>query len=255
MFPQIHEGLYNDIADRGGAVLWPFKVGTPARSPFFHMRNRILVALADIVVVTQAPVPSGALNAARHARNLCKELWAVGAPPWDAGFTGSRDLIDKGARVLTSIGHFLDQTGLDRMVGPLLFGGSAAVPSSLSSASSGGSSSFGSGSSSTFAASSRPSSSGASSDASRAVAAPSLRNSSRSLAARPFKPRLTQLPILDATERALLEATSAEPRHLDEIAARARVCTSAAATGLLTLALENVVVEGPGGFYRRGFDV
>ena len=40
---------------------------------------------------------------------------------------------------------------------------------------------------------------------------------------------------------------------MDEIAAKARVCTSAAVTGLLTLALENVVVEGPEGFYRRGF--
>jgi DNA processing protein len=39
--------------------------------------------------------------------------------------------------------------------------------------------------------------------------------------------------------------------HLDEIAARAHLSPQAAAAALLTLALENVVVEGPPGFFRR----
>jgi DNA processing protein len=56
---------------------------------------------------------------------------------------------------------------------------------------------------------------------------------------------------LGAAERALAEACSAQARHIDEIASDARVCTRDAATGLLTLALENVVVEGPEGFFRR----
>jgi DNA processing protein len=51
--------------------------------------------------------------------------------------------------------------------------------------------------------------------------------------------------------RALFEACAAEGRHIDEIAERARVCVREAATGLLTLALENVLVEGPPGFFRR----
>jgi DNA processing protein len=55
----------------------------------------------------------------------------------------------------------------------------------------------------------------------------------------------------DPVVSALFEACAAEPRHIDEIAFRARVCASAAATGLLTLSLENVLVEGPAGFYRR----
>jgi DNA processing protein len=55
----------------------------------------------------------------------------------------------------------------------------------------------------------------------------------------------------DPALAALYEACSTDARHLDEIALRARVCTSAAATGLLTLALENVLLEGPDGFFRR----
>jgi predicted Rossmann fold nucleotide-binding protein DprA/Smf involved in DNA uptake len=55
----------------------------------------------------------------------------------------------------------------------------------------------------------------------------------------------------DADGQALWTACTAEPRHIDEIAENARVCVSTAATRLLTLALENVLVEGPEGFYRR----
>jgi hypothetical protein len=41
------------------------------------------------------------------------------------------------------------------------------------------------------------------------------------------------------------------PLHLDEIAARASSSAQSASAALLTLALENVVVEGPPGFFRR----
>jgi DNA processing protein len=55
----------------------------------------------------------------------------------------------------------------------------------------------------------------------------------------------------DATGQALWTACTAQPRHIDQIAEDAGVCASTAATRLLTLALENVLVEGPEGFYRR----
>ena len=55
----------------------------------------------------------------------------------------------------------------------------------------------------------------------------------------------------DPVQAALFEACTVEARHVDEIALRARVCAPLATTGLLTLALENVLLEGPEGFYRR----
>ena len=56
---------------------------------------------------------------------------------------------------------------------------------------------------------------------------------------------------LSAGESAVLEATSSVPLHLDEIALRAQSPAPAVLASLLTLALENVVVEGPPGFFRR----
>ena len=56
---------------------------------------------------------------------------------------------------------------------------------------------------------------------------------------------------LTETEQAIVSATSAEPSHLDAIVERAHLSTQAVSSALLTLALENVVVEGPPGFFRR----
>jgi DNA processing protein len=72
---------------------------------------------------------------------------------------------------------------------------------------------------------------------------------------RPLSPAQVALPVLaarqDPVEQALLVACTDEPTHVDEIAVRSNICASRAQTGLLTLALENVLVEGPEGFYRR----
>lgn len=56
---------------------------------------------------------------------------------------------------------------------------------------------------------------------------------------------------LNQSEAAALGATSSAPLHLDEIASRAALSAQAAAAALLTLSLENVVVEGPPGFFTR----
>jgi DNA processing protein len=56
---------------------------------------------------------------------------------------------------------------------------------------------------------------------------------------------------LTAEARAVLNATPTTPSHLDSIAAAAGLTAQSAVVVLLTLALENVVVEGPPGFFRR----
>jgi DNA processing protein len=58
-------------------------------------------------------------------------------------------------------------------------------------------------------------------------------------------------PDLSEHEFKALAAISTEPRHADAIAASAGMSPQATTAALLTLALENVVVEGPPGFFRR----
>jgi len=184
VFPEQHAGLFQDIARGPGAMIWPFAPDYRHRSAFLA-RNRVLVALADAVVVVQAGFPSGALRAASIARTLGRPLWVIPTPPWLDGFRGSRLLLDRGgARPLLFVDAFLASLGArprrkppDRVVPP----------------------------------------------------------------ARP----------LNQSEAAALGATSSAPLHLDEIASRAALSAQAAASALLTLSLENVVVEGPPGFFTR----
>ena len=61
--------------------------------------------------------------------------------------------------------------------------------------------------------------------------------------------RLTRAP--SENESGVLRALSHAPLHLDTIAVRADLAAHEAAVALLTLALENVVVEGPPGFFCR----
>ena len=103
VYPAEHASLFDAIVEGGGALLWPFPPSQPARRHLFFARNRVLVALADAVVVVQAGIPSGALNAAMHARRLGKRLWVACPPAWATqGFEGSCALLDQGATPLTS---------------------------------------------------------------------------------------------------------------------------------------------------------
>jgi DNA processing protein len=188
VFPEQHAGLFDEIARGPGAMIWPFAPDYRHRSAFLA-RNRVLVALADAVVVVQAGFPSGALRAASVARTLGRPLWVVPAPPWLDGFRGSRLLLDRGgARPLLFVDAFLATLGLLALRG-------VAPPQAVEHVP-------------------------------------------------PARP-------LNQSEAAALNATSTAPLHLDEIASRAALSAQAASAALLTLALENVVVEGPPGFFTR----
>src|SRR5579862_7569550 len=103
VFPPEHAELFQRVARGPGAMIWPFDRRILPANRAFPERNRILIALADAVVVVQAARQSGALNAAGWARRLGKPLWVVAVSPWQKGkFEGSRALLDDGAHPLTS---------------------------------------------------------------------------------------------------------------------------------------------------------
>lgn len=71
-FPKRNRGLADRMIAAGGAVLSPFAPDHPAFPSQFLQRNGIVAALADAVVVIEAPARSGALNTAG---------WAAGRIP------------------------------------------------------------------------------------------------------------------------------------------------------------------------------
>jgi DNA processing protein len=71
-FPARNRGLAERILAAGGAVLSPYPPDHPAQPAQFLQRNGVVAALADAVVVIEAPARSGALNTAG---------WAAGRIP------------------------------------------------------------------------------------------------------------------------------------------------------------------------------
>ena len=195
-FPLEHEDFFARVARGPGAMIWPFAPSQTQQTSSFHARNRVLVALADAVVVIQAGRRSGALHAARWARILHKPLWVAAAPPWiEEGFEGSFRLLSNGARLLTSTHVLLESFGT------LTQGNRVAAAA---------------------------------------------------LPGRPMAARQSELArFVSDHEFKVLDAVSTSPRHADAISTSAGMSPQATTAALLTLALENVVVEGPPGFFRR----
>ncbi|MGD8395794.1 MAG: DNA-processing protein DprA [Candidatus Eiseniibacteriota bacterium] len=95
-YPRQHRQLRDRIA-AGGLLISQLPPGTGPRAYQFPARNRILAALADVVVVVQAPAASGALITARQALELGVEVMAVPGDPCLPENAGSNRLIADGA--------------------------------------------------------------------------------------------------------------------------------------------------------------
>jgi len=123
-FPERNRPLAARIVAEGGAVLSPFAPEHPALPHQFLERNGIVAALADAVVVVEAPARSGALNTASWAAGRIPVL----AVPGDVDrrhVAGCHALIRDGATLARHAGDVLEALGITK---PLLLPlGDAAV--------------------------------------------------------------------------------------------------------------------------------
>jgi DNA processing protein len=100
-YPRGHGELFAAIAGDGALVSECPPDRGPTR-PGFLVRNRIIAALSRGTVVVEAALRSGALNSARHARELCRPVMAVPGPVTSEQSAGCHELIrDYGAMCVT----------------------------------------------------------------------------------------------------------------------------------------------------------
>lgn len=210
----------------GGRLVWPFRDETHASKTTPRYRNGVLMALADAAVVVQAHYRSGSLNAASWAKQLGRELWMVPGSPWVTAFCGSNLWLHRGharlagapTELLTAlVGRPVKWTSPGEEARRALEEEGLPVLALETEA-----------------------------VLDRSAAVPLTRRSST-------KKRRSSGPSRGpdtAAEKSILSVLSRQPMHLDAIASRARLPVSTAVTALLTLALEDVVVEGPDGFFR-----
>jgi DNA processing protein len=105
-YPARHAPLFGKIA-RTGALICEITSDTRSGGWMFLRRNRLVAALAQDVVVVQAPARSGALSTARWAKRLKRRLLAVPTRPGDPRGTGCLELLRKGAEICTSAADVL----------------------------------------------------------------------------------------------------------------------------------------------------
>jgi len=100
-YPRGHDELFSTISDTGVLVSESPPERAPTR-PGFLVRNRLIAALSRGTVVVEAALRSGALNTAKHARELNRPVMAVPGPVTSAQSAGCHELIrDAGATCVT----------------------------------------------------------------------------------------------------------------------------------------------------------
>ena len=96
LYPSENDALFTEIAEKG-ALVSEFDPRQPPTKWTFPKRNRIVAALSDAVIVTQAKERSGALITARLAKELDVPVGAVPSTPGDPHNRGGHRLLKAGA--------------------------------------------------------------------------------------------------------------------------------------------------------------
>lgn len=98
IYPRSHTVLAERILNAGGLLITEYPEGSGApRKYCFLMRNRIIAALADVILIVEAAARSGALATARRGLELGREVAAVPGNITAPFSQGTNGLIRRGA--------------------------------------------------------------------------------------------------------------------------------------------------------------
>ena len=98
-YPSCNRSLYHEIAARG-LILSEYPSDVGPRKHHFPWRNRILAALGEACIVTQATLHSGTMITVNEALSLTKDIWCFPYPFGEEAGKGCDLLIAQGAEIL-----------------------------------------------------------------------------------------------------------------------------------------------------------
>ncbi len=108
LYPRSNRALANDIVKAGGALISEHEPLYAARAYDFPSRNRLMVGLADAVLVIEAGPKSGTLITARLASEYNRELLCVPHRIGDPHAFGPHLFIRLGAALVSEPLHILE---------------------------------------------------------------------------------------------------------------------------------------------------
>jgi len=107
LYPSQNNILSKKIADNG-LMITEFNPEVPPRAQNFPRRNRIISALADLILVVEAGAKSGTLITVDYALEQGKDIMAVPANIDRPNSVGCNKLIKKGAAIFTKVSDITD---------------------------------------------------------------------------------------------------------------------------------------------------
>lgn len=112
VYPRSHSHIARRIVEQGGSLVTEYPEGTAPLRQNFIARNRIVSALGDVVIVTEAAEKSGTLHTANFALAQGKTVMAVPGPITSPLSKGTNNLIKTGALPITEVSDVLFQLGI-----------------------------------------------------------------------------------------------------------------------------------------------
>ena len=110
--PRAHARLRIEVVAADGALISEYHPDTKATKGTYPRRNRIIAALADAIIVVEAPARSGALITARHGLELGRHVLVAPGRVGDWAMAGSLALLrDTPARPLVGLDEMLADLG------------------------------------------------------------------------------------------------------------------------------------------------
>jgi DNA processing protein len=111
VYPRRHASLWREV-ERRGVVLTEAPLGSAPERWRFPARNRLIAALADLVVVVESREVGGSMHTVAEAARRDRPVYAVPGPGRSAASAGTNRLLRDGAQVACDAGDVLVGLGL-----------------------------------------------------------------------------------------------------------------------------------------------
>lgn len=111
IYPRRHRGLWQRVVERG-VVLGEYPLGTAPVAWHFPARNRLIAALADVVVVVESQERGGSMHTVDEAQRRDVDVMAVPGPVTSPVSRGTNRLLADGAAVARDATDVLVKLGL-----------------------------------------------------------------------------------------------------------------------------------------------
>lgn len=111
IYPGENLQLGRDIITNNGLIVSEYKPGVGAYKQNFIARNRIVAALANVILVTEATLESGTRHTVKFGLEIGRTIAAVPGPIDNERSAGSNNLLRTGATPITSSSDVLNLLG------------------------------------------------------------------------------------------------------------------------------------------------